>query len=126
MLLPLLLLPHSMPWVFTYNDWSAGTEYDWMAQAAVTSAIEVWPARCAAGLCRGFGVGCGSRTSEIPPCTFCGPLLHAQSPPAIDRPALPNWPQVGRVKPHCMFTGSTESPMYRWLASKGITLILVR
>ncbi|KAI7845916.1 hypothetical protein COHA_000462 [Chlorella ohadii] len=60
-----------MPWVFTYNDWSAGTEYDWMVQAAVTSAIE-----------------------------------------------------VGRVKPHCMFTGSTESPMYRWLASKDITLIL--
>ena len=38
-----------MPWVFTYNDWSAGTEYDWMAQAAVTSAIEVQPmASCAA------------------------------------------------------------------------------
>ncbi len=47
---------HSMPWVFTYNDWSAGTEYDWMVQAAVTSAIEVRPARCAAGA-RMFAVG---------------------------------------------------------------------
>lgn len=28
-----------MPWVFTYNDWSAGTEYDQMVKAAVTSAI---------------------------------------------------------------------------------------
>ena len=31
----------SMPWVFTYNDWSAGTEYDFMAKAAVMSAIQV-------------------------------------------------------------------------------------
>ncbi|PRW61424.1 Glycosyl transferase family 8 [Chlorella sorokiniana] len=30
-----------MPWVFTYNDWSAGTEYDMMAKAAVMSAIQV-------------------------------------------------------------------------------------
>ena len=29
-----------MPWVFTYNDWSAGTEYEYMVKAAVTSAIE--------------------------------------------------------------------------------------
>ena len=37
-----------MPWVFTYNDWSAGTEYDWMVQAAVTSAIEVQLYDCGA------------------------------------------------------------------------------
>jgi hypothetical protein len=30
-----------MPWVFTYNDWSAGTEYDYMVKAAVTSGIEI-------------------------------------------------------------------------------------
>jgi hypothetical protein len=30
-----------MPWVFTYNDWSAGTEYDFMVKAAVVSAVEV-------------------------------------------------------------------------------------
>ncbi|KAL4423983.1 hypothetical protein ABPG75_001284 [Micractinium tetrahymenae] len=35
------LLPlYPMPWVFTYNDWSAGTEYEYMVRAAVTSAIE--------------------------------------------------------------------------------------
>ncbi|KAL4421857.1 hypothetical protein ABPG77_001339 [Micractinium sp. CCAP 211/92] len=35
------LLPlYPMPWVFTYNDWSAGTEYEYMVKAAVTSAIE--------------------------------------------------------------------------------------
>ena len=45
---------------------------------------------------------------------------------AVNRPARPGWLQVGRVKAHCMFTGSTDSPMYRWLAGKGITLILVR
>ena len=28
-----------MPWVFTYNDWSAGTEYDRMVEVAVTSGI---------------------------------------------------------------------------------------
>ena len=30
------------------------------------------------------------------------------------------------MKPFCMFTGSSESPMYQWLASKQITLIQVR
>ncbi len=30
-----------MPWVFTYNDWSVGTEYEYMLKAAVTSAIQV-------------------------------------------------------------------------------------
>jgi hypothetical protein len=59
-----------MPWVFTYNDWSVGTEYEYMLKAAVMSAI-----------------------------------------------------QVGRVKPFCMFTGSKDSPVYQWLASKGITMI---
>ncbi|KAI7840394.1 hypothetical protein COHA_005895 [Chlorella ohadii] len=32
---------YNMPWVFTYNDWSAGTEYDFMVMAAVTSAIHI-------------------------------------------------------------------------------------
>ncbi|KAI3432850.1 hypothetical protein D9Q98_010433 [Chlorella vulgaris] len=32
---------YRMPWVFTYNDWSAGTEYDFMVKAAVVSAVEV-------------------------------------------------------------------------------------
>lgn len=27
--------------MFTYNDWSAGTEYDYMVKAAVSSAIDV-------------------------------------------------------------------------------------
>lgn len=36
-----VLCPCRMPWVFTYNDWSAGTEYDMMAKAAVVSAIKV-------------------------------------------------------------------------------------
>ena len=26
-----------MPWVFTYNDWSAGTEYDYMVRGAMCS-----------------------------------------------------------------------------------------
>lgn len=62
-----------MPWVFTYNDWSAGTEYDEMVRAAVSSAIK-----------------------------------------------------AGRLKPYCMFGGSAESPMYRWLQSHNVTLIQVR
>lgn len=32
---------YRMPWVFTYNDWSAGSAYDEMAKAAVRSAIDV-------------------------------------------------------------------------------------
>ncbi|PRW45171.1 Glycosyl transferase family 8 [Chlorella sorokiniana] len=32
---------YRMPWVFTYNDWSAGSEYDYMVQAAVTSAVHL-------------------------------------------------------------------------------------
>ena len=62
-----------MPWVFTYNDWSAGTEYDEMVRAAVSSAIK-----------------------------------------------------AGRLKPYCMFGGSAESPMYRWLQSHNVTLIQAR
>lgn len=52
--------------------------------------------------------------------------MHACTRRAWPLTALPGWLQVGRVKAHCMFTGSTDSPMYRWLAGKGITLILVR
>jgi hypothetical protein len=61
-----------MPWVFTFNDWSAGTEYDHMVKAAVTSAIE-----------------------------------------------------VARMKPFCMYSGSTTSEMYQWFLSKGVTIIQV-
>ncbi|KAI7840392.1 hypothetical protein COHA_005893 [Chlorella ohadii] len=32
---------YRMPWVFTYNDWSAGSEYDFMITAVVTSAIHI-------------------------------------------------------------------------------------
>lgn len=61
-----------MPWVFTYNDWSSGTEYDQMVKGAVTSAIE-----------------------------------------------------AARMKPHCMFSGSQSSEMYRWLVGKGVRIIRV-
>jgi hypothetical protein len=61
-----------MPWVFTYNDWSAGTEYDYMVKAAVTSAII-----------------------------------------------------AARMKPFCMYSGSTESSMYLWLVSQDVTIIQV-
>lgn len=64
--------PGRLPWVFTYNDWSAGTEYDHMVKAAVSSAIK-----------------------------------------------------VARLKPYCMFGGSDQSPMYRWLQSRNVTLIQV-
>ncbi len=63
---------HRMPWVFTYNDWSAGTEYDYMVKAAVTSGIE-----------------------------------------------------VARMKPYCMYSGSTSAEMYQWFLSKGVTIIQV-
>ena len=33
--------PPRLPWVFTMNDWSQGTEYEEMAKAAVRSGIEV-------------------------------------------------------------------------------------
>lgn len=49
---------YKMPWVFTYNDWSAGTEYDMMVKAAVRSAIQV--ARMKA-----FCMYSGSTTSPI-------------------------------------------------------------
>ncbi|EFN52174.1 expressed protein [Chlorella variabilis] len=61
---------YQMPWVFTYNDWSAGTEYDYMVKAAVTSGIE-----------------------------------------------------VARMKPYCMYSGSTSAEMYQWFLSKGVTII---
>ncbi|PSC70561.1 Glycosyl transferase family 8 [Micractinium conductrix] len=32
---------YRMPWVFTYNDWSGGTEYDMMVKAAIRSAINI-------------------------------------------------------------------------------------
>ena len=56
--------------MFTYNDWSAGTEYDYMVKAAVTSGIE-----------------------------------------------------VARMKPYCMYSGSTSAEMYQWFLSKGVTII---
>ncbi len=62
-----------MPWVFTYNDWSAGTEYDMMVKAAVRSAI-----------------------------------------------------LVARMKPYCMYSGSTTSPIYAFLVDAGVTIIQVR
>lgn len=62
-----------MPWVFTYNDWSAGTEYDMMVRAAVRSAI-----------------------------------------------------LVARMKPYCMYSGSTTSPIYSFLVDAGVTIIQVR
>lgn len=105
-----------MPWVFTYNDWSAGTEYDWMVQAAVTSAIEVRPAASCA--CTWHVVRSSLRAVPAR-CTLRVRRLRKQCSALACL-------QVGRVKPHCMFTGSTESAMYRWLAGKGITLILVR
>lgn len=58
--------------MFTYNDWSAGTEYDEMVKVAVSSAIK-----------------------------------------------------AGRLKPYCMFGGSADSSMYRWLQSRNVTLIQV-
>ena len=58
--------------MFTYNDWSAGTEYDYMVKAAVTSGIE-----------------------------------------------------VARMKPYCMYSGSTSAEMYQWFLSKGVTIIQV-
>ncbi|KAI7840968.1 hypothetical protein COHA_005197 [Chlorella ohadii] len=61
---------YRMPWVFTYNDWSSGTEYDEMVKVAVSSAIK-----------------------------------------------------AGRLKPYCMFGGSADSSMYRWLQSRDVTLI---
>jgi hypothetical protein len=61
-----------MPWVFTYNDWSGGTEYDMMVKGAVRSAIA-----------------------------------------------------VGRMKPFCMYSGSTTSPIYTWLVDAGVTIIQV-
>jgi hypothetical protein len=63
---------HRMPWVFTYNDWSAGTEYDYMVKAAVSSAVN-----------------------------------------------------VARMRAFCMFSGSTDSPMYKWFISKGVAIIQV-
>lgn len=61
---------YKMPWVFTYNDWSAGTEYDMMVKAAVRSGI-----------------------------------------------------QVARMKPFCMYSGSTTSPIYSFLVDAGVTII---
>jgi len=57
-------------------------------------------------------------------------MVHASSSrvcthPAPSLPILPGWLQVGRVKPFCMFTGSEASPIYRWLAEKGVTMIQV-
>lgn len=64
---------YRMPWVFTYNDWSAGTAYDEMVKVAVRSAI-----------------------------------------------------YMARMKPFCMYSGSTVSPMYAWLVQQGVTMIRVR
>ncbi|KAL4423954.1 hypothetical protein ABPG75_001255 [Micractinium tetrahymenae] len=47
-----------MPWVFTYNDWSSGTEYDQMVKGAVTSAIE-------AARMRPFCMYSGSQSSPM-------------------------------------------------------------
>lgn len=47
-----------MPWVFTYNDWSSGTEYDQMVKGAVTSAIE-------AARMKPFCMFSGSQSSEM-------------------------------------------------------------
>lgn len=63
---------HRMPWVFTYNDWSAGTEYDMMVKAAVRSAIK-----------------------------------------------------VARMKPFCMYSGATTSPIYTFFVDAGVTIIQV-
>ncbi|KAL4447483.1 hypothetical protein ABPG75_004702 [Micractinium tetrahymenae] len=61
---------YKMPWVFTYNDWSVGTEYELMVKAAVRSAI-----------------------------------------------------YVARMKPFCMYSGSTTSPIYSWFVDQGVTII---
>ncbi len=58
--------------MFTYNDWSAGTEYELMVKAAVRSAIH-----------------------------------------------------VARMKPFCMYSGSTTSPIYAWFLDQDVTIITV-
>lgn len=107
--MPIHLRACSLPWVFTYNDWSVGTEYEYMLKAAVTSAIQVHS--CDVQMAPNLAAGL---PHQAPHMLLLPKLLY-----------LLGWLQVGRVKPFCMFTGSKDSLIYRWLASKGITMIQV-
>ena len=47
-----------MPWVFTFNDWSSGTEYEHMVKVAVLSAIDP-------GRMKPFCMYSGSESSDM-------------------------------------------------------------
>jgi hypothetical protein len=34
--------------------------------------------------------------------------------------------EVARMKPYCMYSGSTSSDMYQWFLSKGVAIIQVQ